>query len=298
MDEKPGAPLVSAIIVVRDGETFIGEAIDSILAQTLGDWELIVVDDGSVDRTARIVADYAAADPRIRLVTHPDRANHGIAASRNRGISEARGAYVAFLDADDVWTPEKLEEQTRIMEADPELGLVYGRTLIWNSWSPERPGTDFTYPLGVTPDSRVEPPTLFRLLLDNEVQTPTVCNALMRATVFERLGGFDAGFRGMFEDATFFGKALAACPVYVSDRTWARYRQHGASLSTRLGSGLRTDWARLRLTRSLAAAFRRLGATPEVQAALRAEQARAGRALLQSALRAPRRIAARVAGRR
>ncbi|HTU01432.1 MAG TPA: hypothetical protein VMG58_06435, partial [Candidatus Sulfotelmatobacter sp.] len=82
--------------------------------------------------------------------------------------------------------------------------------------------------------------------LENKAQTPTTCNALIRRTLFQRLGGFDDSFRAMFEDQTFFAKALLRAPAYVDDRVWARYRQHGASCSAL--SGARGDDQRARLT--------------------------------------------------
>ncbi len=230
MSDAARRPAVTAIIVVLNGETFLGEAIESILAQTYVDWELLVVDDGSTDGTADIVRGYAERNSdRIRLLAHPGGANLGIAASRNEGIAQARGRHVAFLDADDVWLPEKLAEQVAILDADPELGLVYGRTLIWHSWERQGKHEDYYYPLGVEHDRRHEPPVLFEELMRNEAQTPTTCNAMIRAELFARLGGFDPDVRGMFEDLTFFAKALAMTPGYVSVRTWAKYRQHPES---------------------------------------------------------------------
>jgi glycosyltransferase involved in cell wall biosynthesis len=227
-----GQPCVTAIIVVFNGERYLREAIDSVVGQSFTDWELLVVDDGSTDRSAVIIRDYEQRLPgKVRLLSHHDKGNHGISASRNRGLAEARGSYVAFLDADDTWVPEKLSEQIFIMESDPALGMIYGRTLIWHSWEEAAGRADFYYPLGVEPNARYEPPVLLELLLQNEVQTPTTCNALMRSTLFVKIGGFENSFRLMFEDQTFFAKALAFAPVYVSGRTWARYRQHAESCS-------------------------------------------------------------------
>lgn len=234
------APRVSAIIVVRNGEEFLAEAIDSIVNQSFTAWELIVVDDGSTDSTCDIVRRYTEEHgERVRLLVHPDGTNRGIAASRNLGIAHAAGRYIGFLDADDVWLQGKLSEQVAILESDPELGLVYGRTLIWHSWSRESRTEDFYYPLGLQPDMRYDPPVLFRLLLENRCQTPTTCNALMRAAVFRDIGQFESRFRLMFEDQTFFAKALAHVPAFVSSATWARYRQHAQSCSalSQVGGG-------------------------------------------------------------
>lgn len=231
-DNATRLPQVTAIIVVRNGEDYIREAIDSILQQSFTDWELLIVDDASTDGTTDIVRSYERSLPdKVRLLFHHDGQNHGIGASRNRALGEARGGYIAFLDADDIWLPDKLSEQVAIMAADQALGMVYGRTLIWHSWDGSAGRKDFYYPLGVKPDARYEPPKLFKLLLENKAQTPTTCNALMRAELFARLGGFETSFRLMFEDQTFFAKALVFAPAYVASQTWAKYRQHSRSCS-------------------------------------------------------------------
>jgi glycosyltransferase involved in cell wall biosynthesis len=284
---SPGeGPAVTAAIVVLNGERFIGEAIASIAAQTFGDWELLVVDDGSTDATAAAAeAAFRHTDRPAALIRHEGGANRGIAASRNLALAHARGRYVAFLDADDVWEPRKLEEQVAILDADQSLGLVYGRTLIWHSWAQAAAEADFYYPLGVEPDRRYEPPALFDLLMRNRVQTPTTCNAIIRRTMVERLGGFEASFRTMFEDLTFFAKLLAVAPVFVSGRSWAKYRQHDQScsaLSAAAGADLARRWQFLRwLSGSLPAEAR----TAPVLSSLRRETLRTGLALGASAIR-------------
>jgi len=269
-------PAVSAIIVVRNGEAFLGEAIESILAQTYGDWDLLVVDDGSTDSSAEIVRRYAQRDSgRIRLLAHPGGANLGIAASRNAGIAEARGRHVAFLDADDVWLPEKLAEQVAILDSDPELGLVYGRTLIWHSW--ERPGKpeDYYYPLGVEHDRRHEPPLLFEELMRNKSQSPTTSNAMIRAELFTQLGGFDPNTRRMFEDLTFFTKALAVTPAYVSGRTWAKYRQHPESCSALSAAAGHDAMARILVLGRIGKGLASLQPSRRIRAGLRRARLRA-----------------------
>ena len=117
-----GAPTVSVVMPAYNAEPYIGQAIESVRSQTFGDWELIVVDDCSTDGTAGIARAAAAADPRVRVVRQP--ANGGVAAARNRGVAEARGAWVALLDSDDVWEPEKLELQTALAR-DSGAPIVY-----------------------------------------------------------------------------------------------------------------------------------------------------------------------------
>ena len=300
MAEISAQPQVSAIIIVLNGEAYLAEAIDSIRAQSLRDWELLIVDDGSTDGTAAIARGYRDRDPgRIRLLSHPGNANLGMAASRNLGIVAARGRYVAFLDADDIWLPEKLAEQVAILEADPGLGLVYGRTLIWHSWDPRSARDDHYYDLGVAPDARYDPPVLFELLMENRAQSPTTCNAMMRAEVFEAVGRFDPQARGMFEDLSFFGKALATTPAYVSGRTWARYRQHEASCTALSASSGGDEWARLRALGRLARALDAREAPPStpVRQALRGARQRAALDLAWAWLRPLRRVLRAVARR-
>jgi glycosyltransferase involved in cell wall biosynthesis len=210
------------------------EAVESIRAQTYDAWELLLVDDGSNDASTAIARRYTTADPaRIRYLEHPAHANRGMSASRNLGIRHARGTYVAFLDADDVWLPEKLAQQVAIADAHPEAAMVYGRTIIWHSWTgrEEDRDRDYTFDLGVAPDTLIAPPALFHVLLANKAQTPTTCNALLRREAFDAVGTFDESFRGMYEDQVLFAKVNLQRPVYVADACWAKYRQHDDSHS-------------------------------------------------------------------
>jgi glycosyltransferase involved in cell wall biosynthesis len=226
----PPTPAVTAITIFLNEETFLADAVESVLAQSNRDWELLLVDDGSSDGSSGIAQSYAERNPqRSRYLEHPGHENRGMSASRNLGLTQARGRYVGFLDADDIWMPGKLAEQCAILDARPDCGMVYGRSLIWRSWNGS--GEDFLYPLGVEPDALHHPPRLFELLVENKAQNPTTCNALMRRSLIEEVGGFEADFRGMFEDQAFFAKALLARPTYVDSRIWAKYRQHQASCS-------------------------------------------------------------------
>ena len=103
-----GGDLVSVVMPVYNARRWLHQAIDSVRAQTHEHWELLAVDDGSSDDSPDILADFAQRDSRIRVITQP---NAGVAAARNRAMADARGDYVAFLDADDWWQPDKLERQ-------------------------------------------------------------------------------------------------------------------------------------------------------------------------------------------
>lgn len=114
-------PLVSVLMPAYNREQYIGEAIESIIAQTYQYWELIIVDDGSTDRTAEIVRNYQAQDARIVLHQFPE--NKGIPFARNQCLVLAKGKYLANLDSDDIALPQRLEIQVKFMEENPEIGV-------------------------------------------------------------------------------------------------------------------------------------------------------------------------------
>ena len=252
MSASESSPLVTVIMIFFNAGKFIDEAIASVAGQTHTEWELLLVDDGSTDASTAIARRWASRDPgKIRYFEHPGHRNLGMSASRNRGIQEACGAFVAFLDADDVWLPRKLEEQLAVMRVQPRAAMVYGRTEIWFSWTAQETDRDrdHTLDLGVPLDTLVEAPALLLLLLENRVQTPTTCSALLRRAVFNQVGGFQAAFRGMFEDQAFFTKVCLQFPVYVSGRLWARYRQHSESCCARAEAEGTSRESRLALLR-------------------------------------------------
>lgn len=241
-------PKVSCIIIVYNGEEFLREAIESVLAQSFADWELLVVDDGSTDSSYRISQQFSSAHPgKIRSLRHADERNHGMSATRNLGLSHASGDYIAFLDADDVWLPNKLAVQVAILDAQPGVGATYGRALIWYSWAGDNAKeSDFFYELGVTPNQTYHPPVLLLSQLLNIYQTPIPSGCFLRRSLVNEVGGFEPAFRGMFEDAVFFAKALLIAPFFVSAEVSFKYRQHGSSAGAVSAAANRDAWARLR----------------------------------------------------
>ncbi len=228
-------PLVSGVIIFLNAEKYLREAIDSVLAQTYDHWELFLVDDGSTDESEAIARHYANSYPdTIHYLHHENRQNMGKNASRNLGIAHSRGKYIALLDADDVWLPHKLSEQVELLEQNPEAAMLYGRTRQWVSWNgnPDDVQKDSFADLGVTPNRLFSPPQLLYLLLNGETQTPTTCNAILRRTVFDEIGGFDEAYHDIYEDQVFFAKVELTYSVYVADATWANYRQHPESSFT------------------------------------------------------------------
>jgi glycosyltransferase involved in cell wall biosynthesis len=115
------SPQVSVVMPVYNGRRWLGEAVESILAQTLSDFEFVIVDDGSMDGSPRILEEYAQRDARVRVIS---RANTGIVGALNDGLAAARGELTARMDADDRCQPERFERQLQALESDPEVVAV------------------------------------------------------------------------------------------------------------------------------------------------------------------------------
>jgi glycosyltransferase involved in cell wall biosynthesis len=225
--------LVSCIIIFLNAEKFFEEAIESILAQTYKNWELLLADDGSTDSSTAIAQRYAQQYPdKVRYLEHEGHQNRGMSATRNLGIRHAKGEYIAFLDADDVWLPQKLEQQVAIMESQPEAGMVYGRSLYWNSWTGNHEDSqrDFIQELGFPGDTLVKPPRMMTLCYPlGKASPPPPSDILLRLDAIARIGGFEEGFRGayqLYEDQAFFAKLYLNTSVYAANQCWDKYRLH------------------------------------------------------------------------
>jgi glycosyltransferase involved in cell wall biosynthesis len=224
-----GEPEVTVVMIFLNAGEFIREAIESVFGQSYTDWELLFVDDGSTDESTAIALEYAKKYPeKVRYLQHPNRANRGISASQNLGISNARGAYIAFLDADDVWLPGKLREQVELMNAQPQAAMVYGYTYYWYSWAGNAAGTnrDLLIDPGLPLDALVSPPLLLAKFLRGDAPIPCPTDVLIRREVIEAVGGFEESFRRIFTDQVFYAKLCLKYPVYVSGQCWFKYRKH------------------------------------------------------------------------
>lgn len=176
-------PLVSVVIPVYNGQAHLARAVDGALAQTWTNLEVICVNDGSTDRSAEVLAGYGS---RLTIV---EQENQGVAGARNAGIQQAAGRFVAFLDQDDWWLPEKIARQIELFSTDDRMGLVHTDVAHWDDAAGE-----FTGPL----DPGAEPQRLVgdcfdRLLLDNQIYNSSV---VVRASVLESAGPCDTRIRG------------------------------------------------------------------------------------------------------
>ena len=226
-------PRVSVVVVFLNARSFLNEAIESVLAQSYSDWELFLCDDGSTDGSTEIARGYEAAHPgKVCYLEHAGHANRGISATRNLGLSEATGEFLAMLDADDVWLPNKLLEQVELLDRHPDAGMIYGDTLRWYSWTgvPEDAGRDYRPPLGVRLDAMSHPPEVLIRFVRGTASVACTCSVMARREIVERVGGFEETFTGLYEDQVFYAKMLLAAPVYVSSRLWDKYRIHPESM--------------------------------------------------------------------
>jgi glycosyltransferase involved in cell wall biosynthesis len=240
------SPIVSIITIFRDPPVrFFEAAIESVLAQTEQSWELLLVDDGTKDGSAEVARRAVSERPgKIRLLQHPGGVNRGMSASRNLGIATARGRFVAFLDADDLYLPVKLERQLADFAEHPDAAIVYGPTLHWWSWSgdPRDVARDHPRRLGATPGLLIPPPSLAELCIEDRADTPATSAVLVRREAIEAVGGFEEAFADLYEDQAFFYKILLRYPAYLEAVAWDRYRRHKDALcEVRIREGSHSD---------------------------------------------------------
>lgn len=220
-------PVISIITPVLNVEQYLSAAIESVRAQTYGDWEMIIVDDGSSDRTIEIAAEAAAEDPRIYLIRSDGR---GAAAARNTGLRVGRGNFTTFLDGDDVFEREKLQNDLDALKANPQAMLTYGPTL-W--WFIEDPSRNWLEPMsGEAGRLHLPPKLLDYVILRQRSQVPCICSVMVRREALQSIGGFDEAFQ-LYEDQTLLVKLLLRFPAFVTETPTSRYRQHAASTSAR-----------------------------------------------------------------
>jgi glycosyltransferase involved in cell wall biosynthesis len=234
--------LISVVIPVRDGARYVGESIDSALAQTYGRTECVVVDDGSSDGTAAVLASYGE---RIRVVGGSP---GGTAAARNVGVSAAAGRFIAFLDADDVWLSDKLEAQMSLLLATPSCGAVLtGYRVVDHDLRPRRD----------VPTRDLERRIIDAILFSGPGLAWS-STALVDRGVFEEVGGYHGPLR-MGEDLDLLWRIWRRSTVLAIERPLALYRRHPGQ-ATAGPSDLEHD-ATVLLERVLADGFPRSRAT-------------------------------------
>ena len=221
-DNQP--PQVSVIIPAFNAEQFIAEAIQSVLAQTNACHEIIVIDDGSTDKTTEVLKTF---DGKIRCLYQQ---NKGPSAARNAGIQVAQGELICFLDADDLWTPDKLEVQLAFMEANPDVALVFSdheefneEGIVLSSYLGEKRKAFESFPIATGPLENA----FAKLVVENFISTPTV---MVRKSCLEKAGVFDEEIRSV-EDRDLWLRIAALSTIACIPRIFCKRRFHQANIS-------------------------------------------------------------------
>lgn len=215
------APLVSVVIPACNAEAFIEYTLKSVLAQTYQDFEVIVVDDGSGDRTLAIVESFMQQDARIRLLKQQ---NLGVGAARNLAMQEAKGKYIAPIDADDVWFPQKLEKQVECLEnADESVGLVYS----WSAYLNAAGEITGYSPFGKF--GRVEGNVFKFLVFYNFLDNGSTM--MFRRSCVDRVGGFNPDLKTC-EDWEFYLRVAEHYEFRIVPEYLIGYRQYIGSISS------------------------------------------------------------------
>jgi glycosyltransferase involved in cell wall biosynthesis len=226
-------PRVTVITPFLNAETYLGEAIRSVQQQTIPDWEMILIDDGSTDNSRAIAEKTAKLDDRITIIDNTSGLNRGPAAARNLGMKTGKGHFIAFLDADDLYKPQMLETYLNAMHANPAAAMVFGPTKWWHP-NGERPDW-IEHMQGVAGKMHFPHQILRRVFLMQDGHVPCTCSILARRDAVEIVGGFEASF-SLYEDQTLWSKLLLRFPVYVTPACLSLYRQHAASASAKATS--------------------------------------------------------------
>lgn len=207
-------PKVTVVIPAYNAMTYLPETLDSVLKQTLTDIEVLIINDGSTDHIVSWASEIT--DSRVHLIFQR---NQGLPGARNTGIIHAQGEYVAFLDADDLWEPTKLEKQAHCLDSKPEVGLVYTWTLLVDQQGKST---------GVVTAAHIEGNVWEKLLLGDVVGSGS--SAMIRRSCFETVGLFDTELTSI-EDCDMWVRIAAHYSLAVIKEVLVYYRQHSRNMS-------------------------------------------------------------------
>lgn len=234
LQEDLHQPLVSVIICFYNEEQFLEEAIESVLKQDYKNLELLLVDDGSIDKSTQIAIQFADNFPaKVYYCEHEKHINKGLSASRNLGIKQAEGKYIAFLDADDVWLPAKLLSQVSIFQRNPDIGMIIEGSEYWYNWN-DLQNENVRIFIGAAPETIYDPPQLiFSLYPLGNGAAPVPSGLIIKKESIQRCGSFEESFikkYSLYEDQAFLAKIYLQEKIYVSSECNNLYRQRTGSI--------------------------------------------------------------------
>lgn len=206
-------PKVSVVIPAYNAMTYLPETVESVLRQTFADFEVLIINDGSSDHIEQWASQ--VVDSRVKFISQ---VNQGLPGARNTGIAHAQGDYIAFLDADDLWKPTKLEKQVRCLDDNPQVGLVHTWMLLVDEQGKST---------GKLMPSEAEGNVWTQLIERNVIACPSV---IVRRCCFDRVGGFDRTLRSI-EDWDMWLRIAVHHPFAVIREPLAYYRQLPTSMS-------------------------------------------------------------------
>jgi glycosyltransferase involved in cell wall biosynthesis len=228
-------PLISIIIPFLNPGHWLAESIESVIHQTYANWELILVDDGSVKKDTDLAKTYAVnSSGRIKYIEHEGHRNKGVTVSRNAGIATSIGEIIAFLDADDCWLPEKLTKQLLIFKQFPQVQMICEASRFWYSWKLSDEN-DYVQEIGAEPGVYHPTHLMERLYPLGVGQPPCPSGIMITKDAFQRVGGFETSFSGiyqLYEDQAFLSKVYAREIVYISGEANNKYRKRADSVSS------------------------------------------------------------------
>jgi glycosyltransferase involved in cell wall biosynthesis len=210
---------VAVIIPCYNSSKYIGETLDSVLNQDYKYLEIVAIDDGSTDETRKILESYL---PKIRILSHPNNASLGPAASVNLGISESKSDLIAFLDSDDIWYPSKIEEQVKIFEKYSDVGWVYTNGYVFDE------SDNILYKL--FPDGFQEENISRRIVLKCYIKTPS--SVMVRREAFEKIGLFQPYLRSG-QDHDMWIRMSEVAKFYYLPQFLIAYRKRPGQISSR-----------------------------------------------------------------
>lgn len=219
-------PLISIIIPAYNAGNFLAETIESVIAQTYSNWELIIIDDGSVDETASVVNGYTNKDERIKYFFQT---NQKMASARNAGIKRAKGEYIAFLDADNLFLPDKLSKHIDFMGSHPECDVSYGKinyfygsnkAILYKNEQPEFSGDIF---------EKVLPQNFINVLA-----------VMVKKELFDKFGAFQEGWYACDEHYVWINLSYHGAKFYPFQEVIGLLRLHNANDSYRADYLIRT----------------------------------------------------------
>ncbi|QLE56154.1 glycosyltransferase family A protein [Nostoc sp. TCL26-01] len=207
-------PKVTVVIPSYNGMKYLPATVESVLQQTFRDIEILIINDGSTDN----IIEWATqiTDPRVRLISQE---NQGLSGARNTGIINAAGEYIAFIDADDLWLPTKLEKQVQCLDNSPQAGLAY----TWTAWTDET-----GKPTGVVVASHVEGDVWEQMVVNDKISNGS--SAMVRRVCFDKVGLFDRELTSS-EDRDMWIRLAAHYHFAVVKEPLTLYRRHSQSMS-------------------------------------------------------------------